>query len=97
MAKIILNEQEFDFDGYTRNTYFNDDSISSSGYIGNIQGANVANALAGLGEDGITSISIKVGENVIYNLTNINAHITSIDESFNGVDKVNTNINLLFN
>ena len=97
MAKIILNEQEFDFDGYSRNTYFNDNTISSTGYIGNIQGANAANALAELGEDTITSISIKVDEDIIYNLTDIDARITSIDESFNGVDRVNTNINLQFN
>lgn len=97
MAKIILNENEFDFDSYTRNTYFNENSISSTAYIGKIHGADLANTLAELGTEAITSISITVNDEPIYTLSNIDAHITSMDESFNGVDQIHTNLNLQFN
>ena len=97
MAKIVLNEQAFDFDSYTRNTYFNGESITSSAYIGNMRGADLANTLAELGTEAITSISITVNDEPIYTLSNINAHINSMDESFNGVDQINTNLNLQFN
>jgi hypothetical protein len=97
MAKIILNEQEFDFDGYGRNTYFNEGGMSSNGYINNLRHSNLANILTDLSETTITSIVITVENEPIYNLSNINAHITSIEEAFNGTDRITTNLNLQFN
>lgn len=97
MAKIILNSTEFDFDGYNRNTYFSDDSINSTAYISNLRCQDLANVLTTLTEEPITSIEIEVDDEPIYTLSNINARVSSMDESFNGVDKVNTNLNLQFN
>lgn len=98
MAKIILNDEEFSFQGYNRNTYFNEDSMNSNAYISTLRGPNLASRLQALAESTITSISIKKeDETVIYSLTNISAKINSIDESYNGDDAINTNLNIQFN
>jgi len=42
MAKIILNNEEFNFDGYTRNAYFNTETENNNNvYINNIRGNNL--------------------------------------------------------
>lgn len=98
MAKIILNNEEFNFLGYNRNTYFTGDSMSSTAYITTMSGDNLNSKLQSLAQDSIESIVIKMEDNtIIYSLDNINAKINSIDESYNGVDAVNTNLNLQFN
>lgn len=98
MSTITLNNEEFNFTSYNRNTYFSADSMSSSGYIGGLEGANLATRLQALAQTSITSITIKKeDETVIYSLQDIDAHITNIDESYNGIDMVITNLNLQFN
>lgn len=97
MAKIILNNEEFDFNGYNRNTYFHDDSISSTAYISDLRSIDLANRLKTLSQTTITSLQITVNNEVIYNLADIDAKMTSMDEAFNGVDTINTNVNLQFN
>ena len=97
MAKIILNSTEFNFDGYSRNTYFSENSINSTAYINNLRCPDLANVLNALSEEPITSIEIEVDDEPIYTLSNINAHVNSMEESFNGVDRVNVNLNLQFN
>lgn len=98
MAKIILNNEEFDFQGYNRNTYFNGDSITSTGYVNGLTGTNLAQRLYALAEEPLTSIAIKKDDDtVIYTLANLNAKVNSIDENYNGIDAVLTNLNLQFN
>lgn len=96
MAKIILNNEEFNFLGYNRNTYFNGDTIQSNAYISALDGENLPTRLQTLAEDTITSIKIKVNDEIIYNLTNLDAKISNFDEAFNGSDAVNTNVNINF-
>lgn len=97
MAKIIFNNEEFQFGGYNRNIYFSNDTITSTGYVNMITGTNVANRLQELMNDPITSIVIKKDDDtVIYSLDNLQAQITNIDENFNGNDQVVTNLGLKF-
>lgn len=97
MAKIIFNNEEFQFGGYNRNIYFSNDTITSTGYVNMITGENVANRLQELMNDPITSIAIKKDDDtIIYSLDNLQAQITNIDESFNGNDQVVTNLGLKF-
>ena len=98
MAKIILNNEEFDFQGYSRNTYFNEDTMSGTGYISGVSGSNLATRIQALAFQPITSITIKKSDDtVIYSLENIDVKIQSVDEAYNGVDMVITNLNLIFN
>lgn len=99
MAKIILNDEEFAFSGYSRTTYFNaDETISSSGYIGDLRGNNLATRISALAQEPITFLSIEKDDGTeIYTLNNINAKINSMDESYNGTDMIMTNLNLQFN
>jgi len=97
MATMIFNESlEFEFGDYSRNTYFGGETISSDGYVNNIQGANIAAELEDFANEPITSIQIKKDNEVIYNLTDIDARLTSINEGYNG-DRMYTNIVLHFN
>ena len=98
MAKIVLNNEEFGFQGYNRNTYFNGENITSTGYITGLSGSDLPARLEALAESALTSIIIKKEDNtVIYSLTNLNAKINSIDENYNGIDAVLTSLNLQFN
>ena len=97
MATMIFNNTlEFEFYDYSRNTYFNGESVTSDGYVNNIQGANIAAELDDFADEPITSIQIKKDDEVIYNLTDIDARLTSINEGYNG-DRMYTNIALHFN
>lgn len=97
MATIILNNSlEFEFSDYIRNTYFNNDGITSEGYINNIKGNNISVQLYELSEETITSIQIKKDNEIIYTLPNINANLTNINEGYNG-ERVYINIALRFN
>ena len=97
MAKIILNNEEFDFSGYNRSIYFSDENMTSNGYISNLRGTNVTNRLSDLAQETITSITIKKDNDVIYELDDIDAKINTMDESYNGDDAVITNVNIQFN
>ena len=98
MAKIIINDIEFDFTGYSRSTYFSEDSINSNGYVGGLNAEGLNEKLEALAQTSITSISIKRDDDtVIYSIENLDAKIISIEESYNGMDSMNTNINLQFN
>ena len=97
MATIIFNgDLEFEFNEYSRNTYFNGESINSDGYVNNIKGANVGAELSTFGNEPITSLQIKKDDEIIYNLPNIDANLTSINEGYNG-ERMYTNIALHFN
>lgn len=94
MAKIKLNDTQFNLLGYSKNTYFNQESISSNATC-NVSLADI-DVLNELAEDTITSIQIYNNENtLIYNLDNINARIESLNEYLNG-DRIDINVNLIF-
>lgn len=99
MAKIILNNEEFIFINYNRNTYFSEEEITSNGYINGIGGENARSRLDTLGQETITSITIKNNYNItIYSLENIEAKIVNIDESYaDGQDGVTISLNIKFN
>ena len=96
MAKIILNNEEFDFQGYNRNTYFNNENLSSNAYISGLNGENLNARLVALAQTTIGSLIIKNDDKVIYSLENIHAKVMNIDENFNGTDMININLNLQF-
>lgn len=98
MAKIILNDKEFTFTTYNRNTSFFETGMSSSGSIYNLKSEDATSILEDLAETTITYLAIINNEETIYELENINAKITSIDESYNEIDGiVIINVNLVFN
>jgi hypothetical protein len=99
MAKIILNNEEFVFTNYNRNTYFNEEEITSNGYINGISGENARSRLDALGQETITSIAIKNNYDItIYSLENIEANVTNIDESYaDGQDNITISLNIKFN
>lgn len=98
MAKIILNNEEFDFTNYNRTTYFSENTITGNGYIGGLKGTDLTTRLETLARNPITSLSIKTDDSrVIYSLNNINATINNMDENYDGVSDVNIGLNIQFN
>lgn len=96
MATMIFNDTlEFEFNDYSRNTYFNGNSITSEGYINGILGANISTELDDFANVPITSIQIKKEDEIVYSLQDINATLASINEGYNG-SNVYTNITLRF-
>lgn len=94
MNIIKFNNVEFEVIGYNKNTYFSDDTITSSASCQIIVAdMDVLNNLA---NTAITSLQILHDGNIIYNLSDISAHIESISEYLN-VDKMDISVSLRFN
>lgn len=93
MNTIKFNDAEFTVVSYNKSTTFNGDNINSSAYC-DIIPADIA-ALHALGDDLITTIKIYHDEELIYNLTDQEAHITNINEYLNN-DHMNANVTLIF-
>lgn len=96
MANIIFNgEHTYELNSFTRDTTFNftDDTMASVAYM-NLK--NTDAQLEALGRSVITSLQIKVNDDVIYSLPEITAHITNLNESLMG-DAMTTNVNISFN
>lgn len=93
MTKIKLNNYECEIDSYNRNTNISDGNINSSGYI-NVPNGNVDELNALLGTT-ITSIEIYIDNDKIYELHNINAEVSSLNEYLSG-DRMTYNLNLTF-
>lgn len=93
MNIIKLNNTEFQLQSYSRNTYFNEGGITSNASC-NIKTPDTDDLMA-LGEETITSIQIKVDNNVIYELENITAKVDNINEYFDG-QNMNFSINFMF-
>lgn len=94
MDKIKFNNTEFEVESYNRNTSFSEGTISSSAYCSvKVQDIDEITELA---QEPITSIQIIHDDTVIYDLDDINAQIDNTNESYNGGDRVYTNINLVF-
>ena len=95
MSTIILNETELEFQGYNRHTYYDaNDGVISNAYINMINGENTLASITALTKEIITSIKIKKDNEIIYELSNLNAQIQSSDESYDG-NYVNINILIL--
>ena len=93
MTVLKLNNTEFELVAFNRNTYFSENSISSTANC-DINLSDVS-SLEALIDTTITSFQIKYENNVIYDLTDISAKITSISEYLN-TDHISTNIGLTF-
>ena len=96
MANIIFNgEHTYELNSFNRDTTFNvtDNTMTSNAYM-NLRGTD-AN-LEALGRSSITSLEIKVNNETIYDLDEITAHITSLNETLIG-DSMSTNVNISFN
>lgn len=94
MNIIKFNNVEFEVIGYNKNTYFSDDTITSSASCQIIVAdMDVLNNLA---NTAITSLQILHDGNIIYNLSDITAHIDNISEYLN-VDKMDISVVLRFN
>ena len=61
-----------------------------------IKGENALASITALAEETITSIKIKKDNEIIYELSNLDAQIQSSDESYDG-NYVNINIQINFN
>lgn len=93
MTKIKLNNYEYEIDNYNRTTNVIDGNISSSAYVNIIEGnTSTLNALLGTV---VTDIEISVDEQKIYELHNIDAEITSLNEFLSG-NRMSYNFNLIF-
>lgn len=93
MNKIKLNNAEFEIENYNKNTYFNEDSISSdASFQITVNDMAVLNALV---KETITDIQITHDDNVIYTLADLNAHINNINE-YLSFDRINVNVSLRF-
>lgn len=93
MSTIIINDTEFEFENYNRNTTYTDKGIVSDAYISTIKNTNTLNDIQTLAQEQITSIKIKRDGEIIYELADLNAMIQSIDESYDGT-RVNFNVHI---
>lgn len=93
MNIIKFNDVEFEVISYNKNTFFSDDTISSSASC-QIIVADM-DTLNNLVNTAITSLQILHDGNIIYNLSDINAHIENISEYLN-VDRMDINVSLRF-
>ena len=95
MNKIKLDQLEMEVESYNKSTYFNNDTINSSGNCA-VNTSNMT-ALAELAKNPINTIQIYNNDDaLIYDLQNANANIESISEYLNG-EKMSININFIFN
>lgn len=96
MTKIVFNNNEneaVEISGFNRNTSFSEDNTISNAYVNAIGGVAI---LQKYGIETITSIKIYNDEEVIYELDNLNAKISNIDEYLNN-EQITVNANILFN
>lgn len=94
MNIIKFNNVEFEVIGYNKSTYFSENAITSTA---NCQIIVIdMSILNDLTDETITSIQILHDGNIIYNLSDISAHIDNISEYLN-VDKMDISVVLRFN
>jgi len=94
MNTIKLNTTEFEVEAFNKNTYFTGTTIMSNANC-SIKLIDVS-ALSALIPLTITSIQIKHNNDVIYNLSDIEAKIDSTVDYLNN-DHITTTINLTIN
>lgn len=93
MNLLVLNDTTFEVVSYNKNTYFNGETIESTANF-SLAGAN-ASDLNELAQEPITSIQITHDGNTIYELTELNAKIESINEYLSG-DHMDVNATIRF-
>ena len=93
MNQIKLNTLVLEVIDYNKSTYLDGDLISSNASCS--VSTNDITALTALIDDQITSIRILHDNTVIYDLQNINAKITNINEYLSG-DHMNITLSLIF-
>ena len=94
MNKIYLDNNEFNVTGFNRYTQLNGDQITS---YADVQFADVVDysSLSSLVGETITSIRIKANDITIYNLDNILAKVSRINENMYN-DKMNISAQIIF-
>lgn len=93
MNVIKFNNVEFEVTSYNKNTYFSENTITSTANCQII--LSDMSILNNLTDETITSLQILHDGNIIYNLSDISAHIDNISEYLN-VDKMDINVSLRF-
>lgn len=93
MTKIKLNNSEYQIESYNRTTNISDNNITSTAYL-NLSSGEAVNLNSLLGTT-INSIEIDVDDIKIYELTNINAKVDSVNEYLSG-NRMSYNVNITF-
>ena len=76
---------KFGISSFSRNTTFNDGTMSSYAYASVIPAAGTASYLQTAGLSEITRIQLRdENDAIIYDVNNLHAHLNSIDESLDG-------------
>jgi len=95
MNTIVFNgDASFGVESYNKNTTFDGATVNSSGYASLIT-TDIA-SLTAVAQETITSIQILHDGDSIYNLTNLNARITNINEYLSD-NRISVNISFVFN
>lgn len=93
MNIIKFNNVEFEVISYNKNTFFSESEITSTANCQII--LSDVSTLHGLADETITSLQILHDGNIIYNLSDISAHIENISEYLN-IDRMDVNVSLRF-
>jgi len=99
MAVLILNGESskaMELNSFSRQTSFEGGQMNSYAYMSIRPTATTAANLVTYGLNGITNLTIKEGSDTIYNLANLDADLTSFDESLNGTE-MTCSMNIRFN
>ena len=94
MNTIKFNEHTYDVESFNKNTYFNDNNVTSSASC-SIK-TNDITSLHALAAEGVSSLQIYHDGTLIYNLSDISGRLNSIDEYLSD-DHVNINLSFTFN
>ena len=95
MIEIILNNAHFGINSFSRNTYFNGNTIESNAYFDVTNFSDAVATIHSLVDVPITTLLIKKGDQTIYDAGEINARITNLNESLSG-EQMLSNVNIRF-
>lgn len=101
MNTLILNglsSTPFTLINYNRNTSFDLHSheMTSIAYFDIENSTNAINTLQNIGISGVTNVTIKHNDETIYNLSNLSAGISTINENLYE-DDIRINVSIVFN
>lgn len=94
MTTIKFNDNAWEVASYSKNTYFNGETITSNASCG-LKVTNT-NELQAMAPEPITTIKILKDDTVIYDLEDIDARIENINEYLD-TDHMSVTVNLIFN
>lgn len=99
MTYVIFNGdagKTIQLTGFNRNTTFDNGVMNSMAYLNVVNDANTASWLRDYGLNGINRLTIKDDQqNTLYNIDQLTAHISSINESLNGTE-ISVSVNIVF-